>query len=177
MRIALLLLTLIALSGTSINASVRVAASQKQTVATPDDGSHLLDKIPPAPNRWLPSKQKPQKTNPPPQRTDREHDHPAPNRITPPPRQNPPPPPQLTERDKRRIKAEKCHGRIRVVSAFGDFKVKIDPHFADLNVRETPFASQVGEWTFVDAGEDFTVEFVEHFEDFSIRYSPFPGLN
>lgn len=66
-------------------------------------------------------------------------------------------------------------GKVRVVTAFGDFKVREDS-FPDLRVHETLFPRSCGEWEFVDVGEDFSIEWVAAFEDFSIEYSVFPGL-
>jgi hypothetical protein len=67
-------------------------------------------------------------------------------------------------------------GRVKFVTSFGDFKVREDTSFPDLNVRETNFPSACGEWQVVTIGEDFTVELVPAFEDFSFRYSSFPGI-
>ena len=69
----------------------------------------------------------------------------------------------------------KLWGNVQYVDMFPDFKVKISP-FPDLNVYETYFPAQCGEWHTVTAFPDFTVQIVDMFEDFDIAYSPFPGI-
>jgi hypothetical protein len=76
-------------------------------------------------------------------------------------------------------KGKKLYGRVKVVTAFPDFKVKEVNSFPDLKVKvKTSFADKCGEWIFVESYPDFTVQFVESFPDFTIKYvESFPGTN
>ncbi len=80
------------------------------------------------------------------------------------------------EKRERLSKAAKCYGKIQVVNAFADYKVKIVTAFPDLRVEVTPFPDGVGKWQFVNAFPDYKIELVEAFEDFAVEFSPFPGL-
>jgi hypothetical protein len=72
-------------------------------------------------------------------------------------------------------KGKKLWGKVEYVTVFPDFKVKVSS-FPDLNVKETMFATQCGEWERVTAFGDFKVQIVDMFEDFDIAYSYFPGI-
>ena len=69
----------------------------------------------------------------------------------------------------------KLWGNVQYVTMFPDFKVKVSA-FPDLNVNETYFGSQCGQWHIVTSFPDFTVQIVDMFEDFDIAYSSFPGI-
>jgi hypothetical protein len=72
-------------------------------------------------------------------------------------------------------KGIKLWGKVRVVEAHEDFKVRISVH-SDLKVRITEHTNKCGEWNFVDTHEDFSIRFVDAHEDFKIEYSDFNGL-
>lgn len=64
-------------------------------------------------------------------------------------------------------------GRVRIVSAFPDFRVKLedDKKRAELWVRRVQGTPEIcGEWQIVDGMADFTVAFVESGEDFKIAW-------
>ncbi len=69
-------------------------------------------------------------------------------------------------------------GKVKVVSAFADYKVRVVTSFPDLMVMKvSSFQSKAGEWEFVDDFADFTIQFVDAFEDFTIMYvDAFPGI-
>lgn len=70
-------------------------------------------------------------------------------------------------------------GKVRVVTAFPDFKVRVVSVFPDIKVEKVDaFPDKCGQWQFVDAFEDFTIQYVDAFEDFTIEYvTSFPGTN
>ncbi|MDR2425557.1 MAG: hypothetical protein LBD59_12725 [Prevotellaceae bacterium] len=76
-----------------------------------------------------------------------------------------------------KFRGKKLYGRVRVVTAFADFRVREVTAFEDLRVQKvTAFPDACGKWEFVTAHEDFTVEFVTAHEDFTVRYvTEFPG--
>ena len=76
-------------------------------------------------------------------------------------------------------KGKRLYGKVQVVTAFPDFKVRIKDSFQDIKVRTvTSFPDSCGKWQFVTAFPDFKIQFVDAFEDFSIRYvDAFPGVN
>lgn len=62
-------------------------------------------------------------------------------------------------------------GRVRVVTAFPDYRVRVVDHFPDLRVfKVKAFPSNCGEWQFVNAHEDFTIQYVDSFEDLTISF-------
>lgn len=64
-------------------------------------------------------------------------------------------------------------GRVRVVDAFPDFRVKVeeDKRKAELFVRRTDSEAEIcGDWQFVDGMPDFTISFVDYGEDFKIAW-------
>jgi len=62
-------------------------------------------------------------------------------------------------------------GKVKIVSAFPDFKVKIVNSFPDLKVKTViAFPDKCGEWQFVESFPDFTVQFVDAFPDFTIQF-------
>lgn len=69
-------------------------------------------------------------------------------------------------------------GRVRVVTSFPQFRVRVVTHHPDICILRTSRTPEsVGQWQFVDAFEDFTIQFVDAFEDFSIQYvDAFPGI-
>ena len=71
-------------------------------------------------------------------------------------------------------------GRVRVVDAFPDFRVKLvdDKKKAELLVRRVDSEPEMcGEWQMVDGMPDFTIAFVESGEDFKIAYvNEHPGI-
>jgi hypothetical protein len=70
-----------------------------------------------------------------------------------------------------KFRNKNLYGRVKIVTAFPDFRVKVVESFPDLRVmRVDAFADKCGKWKFVDAHEDFTVMFVDAHEDFSIKY-------
>ncbi len=76
------------------------------------------------------------------------------------------------------LRGKKLHGRVKIVTAFPDFKVKKVEAFEDLKVkRVNAFPNSCGKWEFVDAFPDFTIQYVDAFPDFTIRFvTAFPGL-
>jgi hypothetical protein len=76
-----------------------------------------------------------------------------------------------------KFRGKKLYGKVRVVTAFADFRVREVRAFEDLKVQKvTAFPDACGKWEFVTAHEDFTVEFVTAHEDFTVRYvTDFPG--
>ena len=88
---------------------------------------------------------------------------------------------QFPKRDKIedcKFRGKKLYGRVRVVSAFADFRVREVSAFENLRVMKVgAFPDACGKWEFVTAHEDFTVEFVTAHEDFTVRYvTAFPGM-
>lgn len=73
------------------------------------------------------------------------------------------------------LKGIRLWGKVQVVDAFADFKVR-EASFPDLRVAKTSFPDSCGEWQLVDAFGDFKIQWVTAFEDFSIEYGSFPGL-
>ena len=71
------------------------------------------------------------------------------------------------------------HGKVKVVTAFADFKVKIVESFPDLDVQVvSSFPDKCGQWQFVESFPDFTIQFVDAFPDFKIKYvNAFPGVH
>ena len=76
------------------------------------------------------------------------------------------------------LKGKKLYGKVKIVTAFPDFKVKIVDAFPDLKVKKvTAFPDSCGKWKIVDAHADFKVKFVTAFPDFTIKYvDSFPGV-
>jgi hypothetical protein len=70
------------------------------------------------------------------------------------------------------------YGRVKIVTAFPDFRVKVVEAFPDLNVMKVEtFPDRCGKWKFVDSHEDFSIMIVDSHEDFSIKYvNSFPGI-
>ena len=67
-------------------------------------------------------------------------------------------------------------GRAKVVSAGGQFKVRVAPGVADFGVRTADRSTgKCGDWRFVSTQADFTVEIVDSGEDFTISFSMRPG--
>lgn len=68
-------------------------------------------------------------------------------------------------------------GRVQVVTAFGDIKVKVVDHFPDLKVQSVKsFPTNCGQWQFVKSFPDIKVEFVKVNPDFTIKLvDVFPG--
>jgi len=67
-------------------------------------------------------------------------------------------------------KGKKLQGKVKVVTAFPDFKVKVVDAFPDMEVKvRSSFADKCGEWIFVDAFPDFTIQYVNAFPDFTIK--------
>jgi len=67
-------------------------------------------------------------------------------------------------------------GRAKVVSAGGQFKVRVVPGVADFGVRTADRSTgKCGDWRFVSTQADFTVEIVDSAEDFTISFSMRPG--
>lgn len=62
-------------------------------------------------------------------------------------------------------------GRVQVVSAFGDVKIREVGTGADLQVRIVDLPQSCGEWRFVDSLPDFTVEYVSIGEDITVKIS------
>ncbi|AXA80388.1 hypothetical protein ACOTEO_00985 [Achromobacter xylosoxidans] len=60
------------------------------------------------------------------------------------------------------------HGKVKVVDAFADIRVK----------KVSAFADGCGEWKIVDAFPDFTVQFVDAFPDVTVKWvEAFPGTD
>ncbi len=76
------------------------------------------------------------------------------------------------------VRGKKLYGKVQVVDAFPDFRVRLVSAFPDLKVqRVDAFASSCGRWEQVDAFPDFKVQFVDAFPDFDIQYvDAFPGV-
>ncbi len=72
-------------------------------------------------------------------------------------------------RERRKQLAHKVFGKICVVNAFPDYKVRVDSSGPDIwvNVVYTE-PSKPGQWQFVSAFPDYTIQFVDAFEDFSV---------
>ncbi|MBP1673379.1 MAG: hypothetical protein H6Q25_1194 [Bacteroidetes bacterium] len=63
------------------------------------------------------------------------------------------------------------HGKVKVVTAFPDFKVQTVTAFPDIKVKKvTCFPDDCGEWQFVDAFPDFTIQYVTAFPDFKVQF-------
>jgi len=73
----------------------------------------------------------------------------------------------------------KIYGRIKIVSSFGDYKVKVVTCFEDLSVKKVNHkASKPGEWQIVDTLPDFKIQLVNSAPDFKIKYvHSFPGVS
>jgi hypothetical protein len=72
---------------------------------------------------------------------------------------------------------KQLYGKVKIVKHFGDFKVKVVSHNADLNVDTTRSRpSQCGEWKFVQHFEDFSIELVNFSPDFTISYGKPAGV-
>lgn len=69
-------------------------------------------------------------------------------------------------------------GNVKVVDFLADYNVKVVDFLPDLYVKRTDFfATQCGEWKFVDFVPDFTIKFVDFLPDFTIKFVDFlPGL-
>jgi hypothetical protein len=69
------------------------------------------------------------------------------------------------------------YGKVRIVTSFPTFKVRVVQGNADYNILlVTSFPDKCAKWKIVTSHEDFTVMFVKSHEDFTIRYvSSFPG--
>jgi hypothetical protein len=70
------------------------------------------------------------------------------------------------------------YGRVKIVQASEDFRVRVKQSHADLDVQKVEhFPNECGKWQFVTYREDFSIRIVESSEDFSIRYvEHFPGV-
>jgi hypothetical protein len=68
-------------------------------------------------------------------------------------------------------------GRVKIVTAFPDFKIKAVTAFPDIKVQTvTSHPQACGQWQFVDAFPDFTVQYVDAFPDFTVQFvEHFPG--
>ena len=69
-------------------------------------------------------------------------------------------------------KGKKLQGKVKVVTAFPDFKVKVVDAFPDLKVRIRSRSFDVnncGDWVFVESFPDFTIQYVDAFPDFTIK--------
>ena len=77
-----------------------------------------------------------------------------------------------------KIKQIPLHGKVKIVTAFADFKVQVVTAFEDIAVKKvTAFPDNCGEWQYVDSFEDYSVQFVDAFPDFTIKYvDAFPGV-
>lgn len=71
----------------------------------------------------------------------------------------------------------KIYGKIKIVTAFADYKVKVVDHFPDLRVKVVDhFPDGPGKWQLVDHFPDYTIQLVDHFPDFTIKWvDHFPG--
>lgn len=69
-------------------------------------------------------------------------------------------------------------GRVQMVEAFPDLKIKIVDAFPDLRVvRVRGLATRCGEWEIVDHQGDLRVQVVDAFEDLKVQYVDFfPGM-
>ena len=76
------------------------------------------------------------------------------------------------------FRGKKLHGKVKIVSAFPDFKIKKVDAFEDLKVKQVgAFPDSCGKWKFVDAFPDFTIQYVDAFPDFTVKFvDAFPGL-
>jgi hypothetical protein len=75
-----------------------------------------------------------------------------------------------------------CHGiplkgKVKVVTAFPDFKIKVVTAFPDIKVQTVAsHPNACGQWQFVEAFPDFTVQYVDAFPDFTVQFvEHFPG--
>jgi len=73
--------------------------------------------------------------------------------------------------------AAKVYGKIQVVDAFEDYRVKIVKSHADLRVLPVKFfPNKPGKWQFVKAFPAYRIKFVSSGEDFTIEWvNSFPG--
>jgi len=73
--------------------------------------------------------------------------------------------------------AARVYGKIQIVTAFPDYKVRVVKSLADLKVQVvTAFPDKPGKWQMVDAFPDYKVQLVSVGEDFTIQYvDAFPG--
>lgn len=72
-------------------------------------------------------------------------------------------------RERRKQLAHKVFGKICVVNAFPDYKVRVDNSAPDIRISVVHAAANMpGQWQFVSAFPDYTIQFVDAFEDFSV---------
>lgn len=65
-------------------------------------------------------------------------------------------------------------GKVRVVEFGEDIKVRVVTFSQDIKVRiRQHFASDCGQWVYVDFGEDFKIRYVDFAEDIKIRFVNF----
>ena len=62
------------------------------------------------------------------------------------------------------------YGKVKVVNAGEDFKVRKVRSFGNLRVREVKYPKKCGQWEFVETFEDFKIRYVDALEDFSIEF-------
>ncbi|MGB3975488.1 MAG: hypothetical protein WBM02_09160 [bacterium] len=78
---------------------------------------------------------------------------------------------------KDKLDVSRIYGKIKIVTAFADYKVKVVDHFPDLRVKVVDhFPDGPGKWQLVDHFPDYTIQLVDHFPDFTIKWvDHFPG--
>lgn len=69
------------------------------------------------------------------------------------------------------------YGRVKVVTAFPDYRVQVVDAFPDLRVQKVEaFPDTCGKWQMVDSFPDFTVQYVDGVPDLRIQFvGAFPG--
>lgn len=72
----------------------------------------------------------------------------------------------------------RLHGRVKFVTSFAAFRVKVVAQSPDLRVQiVNQFPNRCGQWQVVSDFPDFTVQQVDAFGDFTIQYvANFPGV-
>jgi len=72
----------------------------------------------------------------------------------------------------------KLAGKVKVVDSFPDIRVKAVSSFPDVKVKKVrSFASDCGEWQFVDSFADFKIQYVDSFPDVEVAWvDSFPGM-
>ena len=72
----------------------------------------------------------------------------------------------------------KLAGKVKVVDSFPDIRVQVVRRFPDVKVKRVKsFASDCGEWQFVDSFADFKIQYVDSFPDVEVAWvDSFPGL-
>lgn len=76
------------------------------------------------------------------------------------------------------VKGKPFYGRVQVVKAFPDVRVKLVRGLEDLRVqRVSALPTRCGQWQLVTSLPDLKVQFVDAFEDITIRWvDAMPGL-